>query len=354
MRICYLAPANSVHTRKWVGYFSRKGHDVHLVSFHPGEAEGCKVYHFRSSRKFCYLLYVPLIKALVRKIKPQIIHAHYVSSYGLVGACLGFRPFLISAWGSDVVDFPRRSWLHRWLVRYSLRQADMITATSRMLSGTLSGLAPQNGKVFVVPFGVDSDRFSPGEDRIRNKSVTIGIVKTLSQKYGVEYLIRAFALVRRKHEKVKLVIVGDGPLRADFENLCSELGCSQDIRFVGGVPNEEVPEYLRAMDIFVVPSVMESETFGVAAVEAQSCGLPVVASKVGGLPEVVLDGKTGLIVPPKDSASLAEAIGLLIEKPELRERLGNQGRRFVLKNYQWIDNAARMERLYEASLGSSS
>ena len=350
MKICYLAPANSVHTQKWVDYLNQSGHEIHLISFHPGKVKGAKVYYFRSFTKICYLLYIPLVKILVKKIGSQIVHAHFVSSYGLVGACLGFHPFLVSVWGADVIDFPKRSWLHRWLVRYSLNKADVITATSQMLSKAVAGFVGRNNKTFVVPFGVDLDRFSPRIESVERGIITIGTVKTLAPKYGIEYLIRAFAVVEKKYENVKLVIVGDGPLRGDLQNLATELNCSQKIDFVGKVPNEKVPEYINSMDIFVVPSVLESESFGVAAVEASACGLPVIVSDIGGLPEVVLDGKTGLRVPPKDPDAIAKAIIFLIENPQLREEWGKEGRRFISNHYNWIENAAQMQKLYEKAL----
>lgn len=347
MRICFLAPANSVHTQKWVDYLNQSGHEMHLISFHPGKVKGAKVHSFKSFTKFCYLLYLPLVKMLVRKIRPQLVHAHFVSSYGLVGACLGFHPFLISVWGADVIDFPKRSWLHRCLVKYSLNKADVVTATSQMLSRTIAGFVGENHKIFVIPFGVDLDRFSPRRESTKKEVITIGTVKTLIRKYGIEYLIRAFALVEKKYENVKLVIVGDGSLRGDLENLATKLHCYRKISFVGKVPNERVQEYLSGMDIFVMPSIMESETFGVSAVEASACGIPVIASNIGGLPEVVLNKKTGLLVPPKDPDAIAKAITFLIENPRLREKWGKEGRRFVSEHYNWLENAAQMEKLYE-------
>jgi glycosyltransferase involved in cell wall biosynthesis len=350
VKICYLAPANSVHTQKWVDYFNENGHEMHLISFHPGRIKGAKVYHLKSFAKFCYLLYLPVVKMLVKKIRPKIVHAHFVSSYGLVGACLGFHPFLISVWGADIIDFPKRSWLHRCLVKYGLNKADVITATSQMLSKAVAGFVGKNNKTFVIPFGVDVDRFSPRMESIHKEVITIGTVKTLSHKYGIEYLIRAFAVVEKKYENVKLEIVGDGPLRGDLQNLTTELNCSQKVNFVGKVPNEKVPEYINSMDIFVVPSVLESESFGVAAVEASACGLPVIASDIGGLSEVIRDKKTGLVVPPADPDSIAEAIISLIKNPDYRGELGEEGRRFVSNHYNWIENAAQMEKLYEEVL----
>jgi glycosyltransferase involved in cell wall biosynthesis len=115
---------------------------------------------------------------------------------------------------------------------------------------------------------------------------------------------------------------------------------------VGGVPHDQVIHYLHKMDIFVVPSFQES--FGVAAVEAAAAGLPVVASDVGGLPEVVIDGETGYLVPPADAHTLSQRLAQLIADPSLRRRMGKAGRVLVETHYNWKDNAAQMERLYRS------
>jgi glycosyltransferase involved in cell wall biosynthesis len=246
-----------------------------------------------------------------------------------------------------VINFPRTSFLHRLLVKYALGKADHITATSKMLASTTAELTGVPDKVTVIPFGVDLLSFRERTASSQKMEITIGIVKTLLPKYGVEYLIRAFSLVEKQFRNLNLMIVGGGPLRDNLQRLAQELGCVEKVYFVGQVPYSRVPEYLSKMDIFVVPSVDESESFGVAAVEASACGLPVVASNVGGLPEVVLDNKTGLLVPPRDPFAIAEAIIYLIENPGMRERFGKCGRELVMKNYSWQENAQRMENLYK-------
>jgi glycosyltransferase involved in cell wall biosynthesis len=205
----------------------------------------------------------------------------------------------------------------------------------------------KNGKQSVItPFGIDLSVFKPGE-KPGGGNLTVGIVKTLEPKYGVEYLIRAFAKIKGTQPNLNLLVVGEGSLRSGLEQLTNELGIAQQTRFIGRVPHQEVPEWLAEIDVFVNPSVHESETFGVAVLEASACEKPVVVSNVGGLPEVVQDGVTGFLAPPRDVNALAEKLKILIKDAKLRQRMGKAGREFVRKNCDWNNNAKIMEKLYE-------
>jgi glycosyltransferase involved in cell wall biosynthesis len=181
-------------------------------------------------------------------------------------------------------------------------------------------------------------------------AVTLGFVKHLRVKYGPEYLIRAMEVVVREYPQTRLLMAGSGPLRSSLEALTQQLGLTRTISFLGAVEHRQVPEILKNVDIFVMPSIQEE--FGVAAVEAQAMEIPVVATRVGGVPEVVSDGETGILVEPGNSGQLAQAILTLIENPALRRQMGERGRRHVLDNYRWEDNAALMERLYNRFLHS--
>jgi len=263
-----------------------------------------------------------------------------------MGAAAGFHPFIISTWGSDIFAFPRRSRVFAALLGKILSRADAVTATSRMLTEETARYMGKTGIVETIPFGVDIERFTPRRRQNSKKPVTIGIVKTLEKKYGIELLIRAFAQIHARHPEASLMIVGDGGEYKPLKALSQNLGLSAKIRFCGFVENPDVPDLLNRMDIFAVPSVSPSETFGVAAVEASACGLPVVASRIGGLPEVVCDGKTGLLIPSGDVDALARALEQLIMDPDLRKRLGDAGRGFVVEKYPWKESVRRMETLY--------
>jgi glycosyltransferase involved in cell wall biosynthesis len=341
-----LADAGSVHTRRWAASLAARGHEVAVLSLRAGQVDGARVVELAPARalgKLGYLTVAGRVRTRLREIGPDLLHAHYATSYGLLGALSGFRPLVVSAWGADVYDFPRRSPLHARLLRYVLARADAVASTGRSMRSEVERYVDR--EVEVTPFGVDTRLFCPG-DAPERADVTIGLVKALEPKYGVEVLVRAFELLAARHPDVRLVIAGDGSRRARIQALIEGGPFASRARLLPAVPHRRVPELLRAMDVFAVPSVAESESFGVAAVEAAAVGLPVVASRIGGLPEVVLDGETGLLVPPADREALAAALERLVVDRELRRRLGANGRAFVERSYEWDDSVDLMERLY--------
>jgi L-malate glycosyltransferase len=271
------------------------------------------------------------------------LHAHYLSSYGFVGALLDFHPFVVSVWGSDVYQFPQKSALNRWIIRFALGRADGICSTSRAMAREI---AKYTGKpIEITPFGVDINRFQPAPDRKKSRQITIGIAKGLKDIYGFPELFRAFARIHAEFPQTRLLIVGDGPERTRYEKMVTELGIRDRVQFVGYVENTRLPQYLNQMDLFVLPSHQES--FGVSAIEAQACGVPVIANGIGGLPEVVKDGETGIVLPNNHPDTIYEAIKNLILNEELREKMGTKGVQFVKEHYNWIENANRMIRFYQ-------
>jgi len=152
--------------------------------------------------------------------------------------------------------------------------------------------------------------------------------------------------VNRYHPNAKLIMVGGGELKDYLKNLSMKLGIEKNVLFTGRLKYDEIPKVLSTIDIFVMPSICESETFGVSAIEAQAMQIPVVASKIGGIPEAVKDGETGLLVGAKDVTKLADAIIKLIENPNLRAKMGIAGRKYVLENYNLDNNFILLEQLY--------
>lgn len=352
MKICYLADAANVHTQKWARFFYDRGNDVCVVSFRPADIPGVKVHHIDAPLgKPGYILAAGRISRLIRRISPDLLHAHHATSYGLVGALSGYRPYLISSWGSDVIWSPRQSFLFGWMLRYNFKRADRVTATSWMLAKATALFCPPGTEVRAIPFGVDTDVFFPPPAR-SDGPLTVGVVKTLRPRYGIRELILAFQRISGAFPDARLVVVGGGEQYAELRALVANLGMEGRVTLTGHVGHEQVPEYLRSFDLFVVPSLDDRESFGVAAVEASATGLPVIASRVGGLSEVIVDGKTGLLVPPGDVEALGAAISRLLADPTTRAQMGQAGRQFVLEHYRWADNAKLMEQLYDDLLGS--
>jgi glycosyltransferase involved in cell wall biosynthesis len=349
MRICLLADAQSVHTRRWLGFLSRRGHELDIISFRPAASPAGRIHAFGWGRrlgKLRYLLYLGQIRRLVRRLDPQIVHAHHATSYGLAGALADHHPFLIHTWGRDVLDFPRY-WAYRRLLHFNLGRADVITCTSQVMARAVRQFTDPETPIHVVPFGVDLGQFRPrSAPRSPAAPLIIGLVKSLERLYGIEVLLRAFCALPAEKFDLGLLIVGDGTQRPALESLVRELGIGARTRFAGRVPHDQVIRYLHQMDVFVLPSLQES--FGVAAVEASAAGLPVIASNVGGVSEIVLDGETGFLVPPNDVGALVERLVQLIADPTLRSRMGQAGRAFVRAHYDWQANTAQMERVYRS------
>lgn len=314
MKVCYLGDNGSVHNQKWIQALSaQKGIELHVICFDKGvKYEGVKYYFLKkfANNKADYLLNIFKLKRLLKQIKPDVLHAQYATSYGFMGAVSGFHPLIVTGWGADIFDSPGNLIMQK-VVEYSLRSADAISVLSHV---TLKEIGHYTDKeVSLIPFGVDISKFSPKPVSSPTNIIRIGTIRTLSEKYGVTYLIEAFAMVSRKYDHVFLDIVGDGELRAVLEQQVFDLGISDRVKFHGYL-NQQIDfkkyySILSGLDIFAILSILDSETFGVAAVEAEACGIPVVASNVGGLPEVVIDGETGLIVPPRDSKATADASG---------------------------------------------
>lgn len=349
IKLVLLGENLSVHVQKWIkGLKDHGGIEIHVISFRRGiEVSGVQYHWIKryTKTKLDYFLNVFKVRKYILDLSPDIVHAHHSTSHGFLAAMSNFNPIMITGWGSDILDSPKNPVLRRMLTK-SFEKAAAITVLSHFTKEAIRTLTPKDVKV--IPFGVDISKFSPPTNK--NLPIKIGTIRTLSEKYGVEYLIRSFAIVAKKHKDVQLEIVGNGPQFHFLRKLSVDLGVGDKVLFHGFVnQNKEPTKYLgilKDLDVFTMLSVMDSETFGVAGVEAMSCGIPVVASNIGGLAEVV--GDTGLIVPPRDIEATANALDQLISNKEFRLEKSEKARKKVLDLYDWKKNVESMVSLYQA------
>lgn len=360
MEIIILASVNSIHALRWANALSRRGHKLHFISSHDGKEKlnsNIKFHKLRYSSPGGYFLNLMSLKELMKQINPDILHAHYASGYGTLGRLSGFSPYVLSVWGSDVYDFPKKSPFHRLLIEKNLCAADWVCSTSQVMAKHTLSLCPKITNLSVTPFGIDVNKFAPSlACNNLSSAITIGTVKTLTPVYGIDILIKAFAQARRTvatsspklANNLRLLIVGDGSERKKLELLAKDVGIKDITNFTGCVSHIEVPAYMNQLDIYVAVSRLES--FGVAVLEASACRLPVIVSNIGGLPEVVLNEITGIIVERENIQATANALVRLIEDSTLRDRMGKAGRKYVIEQYEWEENVTRMEKVYEQVL----
>ncbi len=260
--------------------------------------------------------------ALARIIRADIVHLHVPYPPGdLAAMTTPGSPPLVITYHSDVVRQRTLLRLYRPLLARTLQRAARIIATSPGYIASSPFLRAYAAKCVVAPIGVDVTRFSPG-DRRTAAVPRLLFVGRLRYYKGLHILIEAL----RQVEGVELWIAGHGPERARLERQVASARLNQRVRFLGDVADDDLPALYRQADIFVLPSHLRAEAFGIVLVEALASGLPCISTALGtGTDFVNVHEETGLVVPPGDAVALAEAIRRLRDDPALRVTYGAAG-----------------------------
>lgn len=364
MKLLLLSDTHSEHTEKWALGLANSGIEVGLFSFnkasyewykHPNitvffEPSG-KVNSKSTLTKLSYVKYLGQLKKAIQQFAPDILHAHYASSYGLLGALSGFHPFVLSVWGSDVYSFPTKSKLHKKLFQYNLKKADAIMSTSEIMKAETAKYTHKN--VVVTPFGVNVEKFYPQQTIDKQPdTIYIGTIKPIEIKYGIIYIIEAAEILVAKHrdKKFKFLLIGSSQNYDHYRQVITEKKLENYVEITGRISFDKINEYHNLFDIFLNVSIDDSESFGVAAVESMACAKPVIVTDVGGLKEVVNNGEFGQVIPKKNTDELVAAIERVLENPEKYAKTGRRAREHVIKTYNWQNNLAHMINEYEKLL----
>ncbi len=291
---------------------------------------------------------------LLRSYRFHLIHAHWLIPQGLVAIMARLivgsdTSLLCTSHGGDLYGLRGR--LMGRIKRWVASKANALTVVSSAMFDEVTGLGAGHDRVHVIPMGTDlRGRFIP--PRERRKGERILFVGRLVEKKGVEYMIRAFPLIHEKYPGARLRIVGDGPERGVLEGMCAELGLEDRVRFLGAVKNELLPELYGESDVVVFPSVVskdgDREGFGLVLVEALGCECATVVTDLPAMRDIIIDGKTGLVVPQKNIQQLAEKVVCLLDDPEMSRLLGEEGRKYVTKRYDWEIIARQYSALIES------
>ena len=278
---------------------------------------------------------------LIKKEKINVLH------------CQGFLSSVLGFYLSEITGVPYITTVQRMeskrnpLKKIIYRQAAVCIGASRAIGEYFKEIGCKN--VEVIPNGIDLKMFD-NLDRQKSRQelglkdeFVIMTVARLEKVKGIDYLIEAMAKGKLPEINCRLLVIGDGGERKNLDSLTEKLNLKERVRFFGEIPNEKVPEYLAAADCFILPSLREG--FGIAILEAQASGIPVIGTKVGGILDLIEDGKTGLLVVPKNNEAIAQAILEICSNPVLAQNL-TQNAKINLGQYNWQNIASGVLKIY--------
>ncbi|MEA1648083.1 glycosyltransferase [Nitrospirillum sp. BR 11164] len=293
--------------------------------------------------------------------RPALIHAHFgvEGVYALpVARRLGL-PLITTFHGFDATLSTAAlmmspAWVNYPLFRGRLaRQGDLFLCASAFIRERVLSMGFPAERTRVHYIGVDCQAIRPRAPE--EETPTILHVARLVEVKGAEYLIRAFSLLADWHPKAQLDIIGDGPLRKPLQRLAGTLGLSSRIRFLGALPHTEVLARMRRAAMLVLPSVHTNtgrvEGLGMVMLEAAATGVPVIGSRIGGIPEAIVEDRTGLLAPERDAAALARHMETLLDNRDLRHRMGWEARAHVEARFDIARQTAALEDMYDQVAG---
>ena len=340
-KILLISNADSIHTIKWVKEL-QNNYKIFLFDWRPIDGVNYKNLenvmivsntNFLSKKipTFSFIYSFLKIKKISNKINPDVVHSHYATSYGLLGVRAKKNKLITSVWGSDISDFPNKSWFHKFLLKHVLIKSDYIFSTSKFLRKKIKKISKRNS--IVTPFGVETSENIKSKNN--SETVTFGVAKNLTYSSGIELAIRCFHKLKKLNQenKIKFLIAGDGPLRDRIELVINELDLKNDVSLLGHINHKEIYKFMSKIDIYI--NLPQKESFGVAVLEASAAGKPVIVSGVGGLPEVVKDGVTGIIIDLKNEDQIIAVMDQMLRLKDKRNFMGENGKKFVEKNYSW-------------------
>ncbi len=208
--------------------------------------------------------------------------------------------------------------------------------------------------VEVIPNGVDTDTFFPHEKDyeltkrlgiLPEEKVVVSAGRLVGWK-GLQYMLSAIPSIKKTIKGIKYLVIGEGAYKKEMVIIADSLRVRDDVIFTGEVRHVDLPRYLSLADIFIQPSIGD-EAFGITMIEAMSCGIPVIGTDIGGIPEIIVDGETGYLIPPRNSNAIAETLVKLLMDNKLKEEVGRRSRERVMEKFTWKKNAERHLEIFQ-------
>ncbi|WP_119153754.1 glycosyltransferase [Caldimonas tepidiphila] len=351
-QLLFFADAQSVHTQRWVRAMLARGWRCTVVSRLHAPIEGAEVLALGTpDGRLGWFAAVPRVRALARAFRPDLVHGHYITSYGFWAAACGLKkPLVLTGWGSDILVSPRRSRLVRLLTGWTLRRAALVTADSRDMLDEIAGYRPR-ARLEQIYWGADTEKFRPRAGEAPPDGVfRIVSLRAWDDNYNIDVIVAAVARLRKRAPglPLELHLLGGGPLEAALRAQVAALGLADVVRLHGKVDEDRMAQLVNAASVSV--SIPHSDATSVSLLESMAAGLPVLVSDLPANRQWVDEGQGGFLLPPRDAEGLAQALVALSADPARARRMGLHNRARVEPGAARRVQMDRMDALYRELL----
>ncbi len=356
LRLAFLSIGRHIHTERWIRWFSERGHECHLLTVQPGPVEGVTVHDITSTffpKPLRYALSLVKVRRLLKQIQPDVLNTHFLTGYGYWGRFSGFRPNVLTVWGDDVYVTPFENGVKNRLARMALTDCDAVTGDSSDILAVAADLGADPSRSFRILWGVDFDVFQPGRDMEWRRKLGFGDDDLLyfsprsytQPYYNIDTVIEAAALVKDREPRARFLFTGYEGDPEPFRRRAAAAGIENVMTMLGRLPHREFATALKSSDVFIsVPSV---DATAVSLLEAMSCASGIIISSLQSSMEWIRDGRSGLVVAPRDARELAEAMLKFADDPDFLASAGQAAMATALQVAGFATNMEYVGAIFE-------
>ena len=353
MRICFIAAGTFTHIGSYLDYFRQTGHDVHFVCLSPSPQRSVPTYNMgiggkysETQGKWKYPVSMLRARRMIKKLKPDIVHAHYATSGGVAALVCGFHPAVVTVHGSDLTNGIKSS-VWRPILKKVFTYADCINVVSENLAEMVLSLGISGNKIETFTPGVDTGKFSYVDKRKYDPSRALKLVCTrrLEPVFDHFTIIDALTKLKEKGINFQMTYVGEGSLLGEMKQRISNLGLSDKVNLMGRIPNDKMPDVLAEQDVYLSASLWDGASLSL--LEAMAVGIFPIVSDIKANSAWIKNGFNGMLHKIGNANDLANCILQFIHEPEIAQKAGPYNRKIVMEKADRNTNMKRLESVYE-------
>jgi L-malate glycosyltransferase len=351
MKICFLASSNSIHSLKWIKYFSDLKYEVLWISLEKSSVDIPKnIEYFELRNNLIFSIFNT--RKIILKSKPDILHVHYLGNHALVALFSKMKCIISTPWGSDII-YGKKSFIKRQIISKLLKKSRVITCDAYHMRDEILNFGISNEKIHIINFGIDSNRFLKRDKdlnllkelNIQAENIVLSM-RNFEKVYDIETLLYAAEIILKEIPNTCFLLLGRGELKEYLEGIAKKLKIINSIRFLGHLDNEALPSLLSSVDVYVSTSLSDA---GIAAstAEAMACEVPVVISDSGENNRWIKNGDNGFLVPVSEPKELATQVIKILKNKSSTKKIGKNGRQIIVDKNDISNEMSKMNHLYD-------